>query len=371
MLLKNLNVVTSRGIKHCDIMVKDGKITDIGSFSGKGIDFNGCMALPSVIDMHVHCRDFNQRHKETVETATRAAISGGITGIVDMPNTDPPVDTEERFEKRRALFAEKAYCDYGINFNVTDDLSFFNGYKFIKLFLSDTTGHLMFKGDLDRVFSYKNPIAIHADLEGIKKCVKLSAKYGTKLHICHVSTKEEILFLKKHKDKNITVEVTPHHLLLPEGSESVKPNLRKKKDRETLWKELGRTIDVVASDHAPHTKKEKQEGAYGIPGIETVLPLMMNAAFGKKLPFKTLALLISENPASLVSKRKGFAKGKDADFTLIEKKEWDVDSAEFYSKSRFSPYDGMTLRGVVKKVILRGNIVYEGEEIKKVPTREM
>jgi len=163
MLFKNLSLVTSDGIKKCDILVKNGKIAGIGKFSGNGIDFKGRTAIPSVIDMHVHCRDFEQSYKETVETATKAAISKGITGIVDMPNTVPPVDTREVFEERKKLFKEKSYCDYGINFSVTKDLKFFDGYKFIKIFLTETTGKLLFKGDLDRLFSYRKPIAIHSD----------------------------------------------------------------------------------------------------------------------------------------------------------------------------------------------------------------
>ena len=371
MLFKNLNVVTSRGIKNCDILVENGKIRDMGRFSAKGTDFNGSMAIPSVIDMHVHCRDFSQDYKETVETATKAAISKGVTGIVEMPNTAPPVNNKEIFEKRRTLFKEKSYCDYGINFSVTEDLSFFNGYKFIKIFLTETTGKLLFKGDLDRLFSYKKPIAIHSDIKGIKECVKLSIKHGTKLHVCHVSTKDEVKFIKKYKNENITAEVTPHHLLLPKDSENVKPDLGEKEDREALWKELGKTIDVIASDHAPHTGEEKKRGAYGIPGIETFLPLTLDFAFRKKISFENLALLISENPSKIVSDKKGFEIGKDADFTVIEEKEWIVDSRKFYSKSKFSPFDGMNLKGIVKTVILRGKTVYDGKKIKKINCKEM
>ena len=371
MLFKNLSLVTSDGIKKCDILIKNGKIAGIGKFSGDGIDFKGSTAIPSVIDMHVHCRDFEQSYKETVETATKAAISKGITGIVDMPNTVPPVNTREVFEERKKLFKEKSYCDYGINFSVTEDLKFFDGYKFIKIFLTETTGKLLFKGDLDRLFSYRKPIAIHSDIAGMKKCVKLSMKYGTKLHICHVSKKEEIKFLKKYKTHNITVEVTPHHLLLPEGAENVKPDLGTEEDRKALWKELGRTVDVIGSDHAPHTIEEKKKGAYGIPGIETFLPLCLDLAFRKKISFETLALLISENPSRIVSEKKGFGIGKDADFTVVEDKEWIVDSRKFYSKSKFSPFDGMRLRGRIKTVILRGEIIYDGEKVKKIESREM
>jgi dihydroorotase len=306
-----------------------------------------------------------------VETATKAAVASGITGIVDMPNTVPPVDTEETFEQRRALFNSRSYCDYGINFCVTEDLTFFNGYKFIKIFLSETTGHLLFTGDLSRLFSYRQPIAVHADITGIKECVKLSLKYGTDLHICHVSTKEEIKFLKKYKNNHITVEVTPHHLLLPENTENVKPELGTEEDRKALWQELGKTIDIIASDHAPHTKEEKEKGAYGIPGVETLLPLSLDAAFRKRISFETLALLISENPSKRISATKGFAVGKDADFTVIEEKEWIVDPRIFYSKAQFSPFEGMNLEGAVKKVIIRGETVYDGETIRNIPCREL
>ncbi len=371
MLLKNLSVVTFTGITNCDILIENGKIAQIGKISAKGIDCEGSMALPSVIDMHVHCRDFEQKYKETVGTATKGAVAGGVTGVVDMPNTVPPVNNEKLFERRKELFKESSYCDYGINFSVTEDLSFFNEYTFIKIFLTESTGKLLFTGDLDRLFSYRKPIAIHAGIDGIKKCVKFATKYRTKLHVCHVATKEELKFLKKHKNKYITVEVTPHHLLLSEGSAVMKPPLGKREDREALWKELGSTIDVVASDHAPHTIEEKKKGAYGVPGIETILPLLLDAAYNKRISFETLVSVLSENPAKIVSNKKGFAVGKDADFTFIEEKEWTIDSKDFYSRSKFSPFNERKVRGAVKKVILRGETVYDGETVRKISCEQM
>ena len=370
MLFKNLAVVTTRGITHCDLLVESGVIKAIGKIPGKGTDFDGSMAIPSVIDVHVHCRDFDQRHKETVETATKAAVSGGITGIVDMPNTSPPVNTHDIFERRRSLFAEESYCDYGINFSVIENLTFFNGYKFVKIFLADTTGHLLFEGNLEKLFSCRKPVAVHADIAGIRECVKLSRKYGTRLHVCHVSTKEEIIFLKKYKDERITVEVTPHHLLL-DGTENVKPELGTDEDRSALWREMGDTIDIIASDHAPHTREEKIEGAYGISGVETLLPLTLDLALRNRLPFETLASLISESPSRLVGGTKGFGIGRDADFTVVEEREWIVDPSVFHSKSRISPFEGMHLKGAVNAVFIRGQMVYDGTEVRKIDAKEL
>ena len=363
MLYKNMNVITSQSIYMCDIEVDQGKITQIKKMiPGEGIDFKNKYVFPSVVDLHVHARDFNQSHKETVKTCTKAAARGGITTIVDMPNTDPPVVTKEIFEKRKKLFERDSLCDFALNFGVIDTLDEILKVNpfFVKVYLAETTGNLLFEGDAEKLLNLKVPVAIHSDLETTKKWCLLPHDI---LYICHVASKEEIKFLES---QNVIKEVTPHHLFLKENDDplfQVKPVLGTEEDRKALWENLTH-IDVIASDHAPHTPEEKMEGAYGIAGIETMLPLLLDAYNRRLLSLGDIALRLSENPCrllnSLLEFEKGFFVGADADFTVVDlKRKWVIKASEFYSKAKNSPFDKWKIKGDVCQTILKGNIIYE------------
>lgn len=365
MLYKNMKVITSRGIHRCDVEVDQGKITKIKRLiPGKGVNFKGHYVIPSVVDLHVHARDFNQAYKETVRTCTKAAVAGGITTVVDMPNTDPPVTTETMFEKRRKLFEVNSVCDFAINFGVVDTLEEIQKVEplFIKVYLAETTGRLLFTGDAKALLGMKVPVAIHSDLMTTRKWCKL--RKGI-LYVCHVASKAEIEFLRS---QNVVREVTPHHLFLTRNNNPlyrVRPVLGTEEDRRALWENLS-SIDVIASDHAPHTLQEKVEGAYGIAGIETMLPLLINAFNQGILSLHDIVLRVSENPCKLLNLllqlEKGFFVGADADFTVIDlKKQWTIKALKFYSKADHSPFEGWTIKGAITKTILKGNTVYEAD----------
>ena len=363
MLYKNMNVVTSKGILRCDVEIEQGTITQIKKLiPGTGTDFEGKYVLPSVTDLHVHARDFNEAYKETVKTCTQAALAGGITTVVDMPNTNPPITTKEIFEKRKRLFEKDSLCDFALNFGVIDTLEEVQKVNplFVKVYLAETTGNLLFKGDPKKLLDLNVPLALHSDLETTKKWYPL--KKGL-LYICHIATKAEIEFLQS---KEVIREVTPHHLFLERSADplsTVKPSLGTEKDRRALWSHL-HAIDVIASDHAPHTLEEKMKGASGIAGIETMLPLLLNAFNQNIISLQDIGLRLSESPChllnSLLNFKKGFFVGADADFTVIDlKKQWVIKASEFRSKAAHSPFDGWKIKGAILKTILKGNTVYE------------
>ncbi|MBU7000651.1 MAG: amidohydrolase family protein [Theionarchaea archaeon] len=358
-----MKVVTSRGIVECDVQVDHGKITQIKKdISGEGVDFAGSLVFPSVIDLHVHARDFNEKHKETVKTCTEAAVAGGVTTVVDMPNTNPPVITSEVFKMRKSLFERESVCGFALNFGVVDAVDEISKVTplFVKVYLSDTTGHLLFKGDAKELLSLKNPVAIHSDLETTKKWCRLNKGI---LYVCHVASKPEIEFLK---GQQVIREATPHHLFLTRNDNplsAVKPPLGSEEDRKALWSNL-RSIDVIGSDHAPHTLEEKLHGASGIAGIETMLPLLLHASNRGLLSLEDIAVRLCEVPCkllnSLLGYRKGFFVGADADFTVIDlKREWVINASEFKSKAKHSPFDGWKIRGRVVKTLVRGKTVFE------------
>jgi dihydroorotase len=365
MLYKNMHVVTSERVVLCDVEVDQGKIVSIKKdIPGTGIDFQGKYVVPAVIDLHVHARDFNQKYKETVKTCTEAAVAGGVTTVVDMPNTDPPVVTEKIFERRKKLFEQNAVCGFALNMGVVDTLQEIQKEHvnplFIKVYLTETTGELLFKGDAESLMGLKMPVAIHSDLETTKKWCALNKNI---LYVCHIASKPEIEYLHSLP---VIKEVTPHHLFLIRDNDplkEVKPPLGTTEDRNALWAHLD-SIDVIASDHAPHTYQEKMEGASGIAGIETMLPLLLNAYHKNMVTLQDIARKVSENPSrllnSLLGFQKGFFVGADADFTVLNlKKEWVINSSHFHSKANHSPFDGWKIKGGVDKTIVKGSLVYE------------
>lgn len=371
MLYKNMRVVTGNGVTECDVKIDRGTISEIKKvIPGKGIDFKGKYVIPAVADLHVHARDFNQKHKETVKTCTKAAAAGGITTVVDMPNTDPPVLTKDIFEKRKALFKRDSVCDFALNFGVVTSLEEILKVQpfFVKVYLAETTGNLLFAGDAEALMKLKVPVAIHSDLETTKKWCTLTRGM---LYVCHVASKPEIEFLTTQKvlrTQKVIREVTPHHLFLTRSDDPisrVKPALGTEEDRKALWAHL-HSIDVIASDHAPHTLEEKQNGASGIAGIETMLPLLLNACNKGMISLKDIARKLSENPNKLLNQilnlKKGFFVGADADFTVVDlKRQWTINASAFYSKANHSPFDGWVVKGAVVKTILRGNVIYEND----------
>lgn len=375
-----------------DILISDGVITAIGSgFSAdESVDAADCLVLPGLIDPHVHLREPGDTYKEDFKSGGRAAIAGGFTTVMDMPNNKLPTVTKERLDEKRRLAKEKALCDVRFHFGGTDS-NFAEVKKAdpqsLKLYLGKTTGELWLHDPtaLERHFANfqkDRPIVLHAcggnpdeekDLEktyaNIENCVSLAQKMRRRIHIAHASTGHELLLAKRWK--GCTAEVAPHHLFLskkdlerlgPYGK--VYPQLRSEQKRIELWKML-EGADCIATDHAPHTPEDKENGAAGYPGLETSLALMLDACAKGLLDRIWVVERMSSRVASTFG-LKGIGlleKGHSGDVTLVDpKKEWTVDASEFQTKCKWSPFDGKTLKGKVRTVIRAGKPLYVDNE---------
>lgn len=358
----NKKIVTPGGIKDCAVG-PDGAISVHDHLAG--VDA-ASLVVPGYADLHVHFRDFEQKRKETVETGSLAALAGGACAVADMPNTSPPVADRGSYFLRKKLFEDTCACDYLINFCAYDEYSLSQAASvdpfFIKVYLGETTGsYVLDPSLLERVFMLGKPIAIHAGYAGMKEALKLSARYSTQLHICHVSTKEEVELIAGAKTPLVTCEVTPHHLFL-EGDYPVKPPLAGERDRKALWNALGNVIDIVASDHAPHTLEDKAGGAYGVSGIETTVPLMVDAMLKKVISPETLYSCMHGAQASLLSGRGirfGLFDGSRSDFAVVGTDSIHaIDPSEFRSKAKHSPFEGMEVAARVEETWVRGKKRY-------------
>jgi dihydroorotase len=376
-----------------DILIADGVIASMGArapAADQTIDASGCLVLPGLIDPHVHLREPGDTYKEDFRSGGRAAIAGGFTTVMDMPNNRLPTVTRERLDEKKRLAKEKAICDVRFHFGGTD--SNFSEVEearpqSLKLYLGKTTGELLLRepGSLERHFEHfpkDLPIVLHAcddspdevkDLEktcaNIWTCIRLAQKTQRRIHIAHASTAREILLAKTWK--RCSVEVAPHHLFLSKHDlerlgpcGKVYPALRSEQERIGLWKALG-SVDCIATDHAPHTIADKKAGAAGFPGLETSLALMLDACAKGLLERTWVAERMSSRVADAFGlKGKGrLEKGCVADITIADPKmEWTVDAAEFETKCRWSPFEGKKLKGRVRTVIMAGKPLYVDNE---------
>jgi len=373
----------------CDVLIKGSKIAEIGkSLKGeKKVDGKGLLLLPGLVDPHVHLREPGAEYKEDFKTGSHAALAGGFTTIMDMPNNNPPTTTFIRLEEKKQL-AKKAACDIRFHFGGTDDnfpeVRKVNP-KSLKIYLGLTTGEFFLKrpDSLEKHFENIYPDSVlffHASGNGpeeqaleetfanIDRVRKLSDQYMRKFHIAHASCGKEVE-LAKHSER-ATVEAAPHHLFLNSkdakklGSRgSVYPELRSEKLRKSLWKQFS-NIDCIGSDHAPHTLEDKEEGAHGFPGLETTLSLMLDACSKKLLKLEDVIPMMSSRPAEIFAlENVGEIKvGGFADLVLVDlKKEWTVKGEELQTKCKWSPYEGRKLKGKVHSVFYRGRLVYEDD----------
>ncbi|NJE08228.1 dihydroorotase [Thermococcus sp. M39] len=381
------------------IGVDNGKITKFSKSPLKGEEIIETkvheVIMPGMIDVHVHLRDFNQKHKETVKSGTMAALHGGITTVFDMPNTDPPIMTKEIFEKREELFKKKSYADYALGILIAgncEEVKKANA-DFYKIFMGASTGGIYSENFEEDYKCASKRVSVHAEdyeliqkfperpniveVKAIEKALNASKKLKKSLHICHVSTKEGLKRILEESLLWISFEVTPHHLFLTKNDFEknpllkVYPPLRSKEDVRYLWQNF-KKIPIVASDHAPHTLDEKEEGAAGLPGLETELALLLTAHNKGMVSLWDIIEKTSLNPAKIFGiKNKGFEVGKDADLIVVNlKEEWKVEPEEFYTKAKWSPFEGWKLKGKVKMTLLRGKVVIEDDEIVGKPRGE-
>lgn len=418
MLIRGAQVVSPAGVVRADVRSENGVTLevapDISPRAGETvIDAIGLHLFPGVIDPQVHFREPGNTHKEDLETGSRAAAAGGVTSFLEMPNTNPPGTTAAMIRDKYALASTKCHVDFGFFIGATpDNLLELNSCPEacgIKVFMGSSTGTLLVseRKDLERIFATgRKLIAVHAEddamikankerlgdkatlqdhpfirspeaaLAATRLAVELAKKYGRRLHILHCTTEEEADFLRKEKVEGlISAEVCPQHFLLtaPEvygklGTYAqMNPPLREARHGKALWKALvDGVIDCTATDHAPHTREEKDKGyplaPAGMPGVETLFPLMLDRALNGHCSLPDLARWMCEAPARLygMAGKGKVAAGFDADYVLADlASSRTIRNGELHTRVNWSPYDGWTLKGAVRKTIVRGKIVYD------------
>jgi len=394
------------------------------------LNLKGCLILPGLIDAHVHLRDQQLAYREDFTTGTAAAAAGGITTVFDMPNNRPLTISAATLRERMQLAEKRILVNVAFNSAFPNRLEEIRrvvdeGAVGFKLFLLQQIGGINIDDDkalqdaFDAVSRTKVPIAVHAEdkatleaveksmrdagrndaeaflqthsaraeVKAIKRVARLAKNSGAHIHICHVSSAIglEAVLKAKIAGLSISCEVTPHHLLLT--SQHIKtlgnialmlPPLRTQTDTEVLWRAVKKaSIDTVASDHAPHSIEEKSEQSIwdvkpGVTGLETLLPLMLNEVNRGRLTVNELVRLTSEKPAEIfcLKDRGNLNEGSVADITVVDiKREHKINASKFYSKAKFSPFDGWKVKGKPVKTFVNGRLVMdEGIIVAKLPT---
>lgn len=362
-----------------DILVEEGKIKNLSKNltidNTEVIDCQGRLLLSGMIDPHVHFRDPGLTHKEDAESGSKAAIRGGVTSIIDMPNTIPLCTTVEELNKKREIYHHKSFCNYGFHFgadardNIKDIINAKN-FASLKIFLNESTGHMLIKDDtlLEKMFQSSRFIAVHAEGDAVDKAIYFANKYQNILYLCHISQQEELTYIKKAKEnnKNIFAEVCPHHILFNKSNETslltMKPQLRTKKDQEALLEALDSgLIDTWGTDHAPHLEEEKKSGlVYGIEGIEFALEILLTLAKEMQWSHQKVQQLYSDNIKKIFNIRnKNLVIGDDADFVIIDLNHgYEIQHSDIISKCSWSPYIGYKTTSQIHSTYIGGEMVY-------------
>lgn len=393
LLIKNAQIFWKGNLVRKNIFIENGKIRKIITNEVKAdevIDAKDKIILPGLIDPHVHFREPGLTHKEDFFTGSCAAAAGGITTFLDMPNTKPETINVERLEEKRRL-AKKSIVNFGFHFGGSKDdnveeIKNVKGIASVKVFMNESTGKMLVEDEeiLKKIFENSRLVIVHAENEMVAKAIQLSKECGNKLYLAHISSKSEIEVIQENKDSNIFVEVSPHHLFLTEQDKErlgsfaeMKPGLKTQEDQNALWEAINNNIvSTIGTDHAPHTAEEKHEinYPYGVPGCDTMLPLMLNAVNDERISLKKLVQLCCENPARIFKlKGKGFIEeGFDADLTIVDMNlEKEVINEEMFTKCKWSPFNGMMLKGWPIKTIVNGNIVFENGIINNIRGKEV
>ena len=434
LVIKNSKLVLPEKIVDAGLVIEDGKIKRVTKDKNlpdaeEIIDARGNYVLPGLIDAHVHFREPGASSKEDWFTGSSAAVAGGVTTVLDMPNTQPPTTTIRHLNEKREIARSKAIIDYGFHFGATidnsDELSRLgNDIASVKFYMSITTGSLIVDNDAVIFEEFgilrdkKILAAVHAEnhdmvehwfdrlkeregvdaldyansrpnicaADALNHMIFLSKMVGNSVHFCHVSTREEVGILRNSKDNRVTAEATPHHLFLTKrdikelGNYSkVNPPLRSREDQLELWNAIhSGVIDIIATDHAPHLPGEKERdiliASAGMPGLETMLPLLLNEVNKGNLTLIELSRLTATNPARIFRiENKGMIKeGYDADLVIIDlKKEERVDNSRLFTKCGWSPFDGWKLKGWPIKTLVRGNLVFDEGSIERIQGKEV
>lgn len=393
MLIRNCRIIVDGKEEITNIITSNGKIAVIdndikGDMYENVIDARGNYLLPGVIDPHVHMRDPGMTHKEDFTTGSMACAKGGITLFFDMPNTVPNTITKEALENKKKEMIGKSYVNYAFwfggskadNHEIVKEVQ--NEVIGTKVFMNVSTGNMLVEDEkiLENIFKSSKLVGVHAEGDMVKKAIELSEKCDVPVYLCHLSTKEEVEYVREAKKRGLKVygEVTPHHLFL--NVEDVKknpllrmkPELKTKEDNEALWEGIiDGTIDTIGTDHAPHRIEEKKEKLiFGIPGAENSLEMMLKAVRCDKISMEKLTKIMSENQAKIFGlENKGkIALWYDADMVIVDMTTDEVISQdEVVSKCGWTPYEGFEKGGKILTTIVGGKVVYNnGEFINKI-----
>ena len=417
-------------IEKIDIGIKDSKIVELGDLSKKDCEkkivVNNLIVLPGAIDSQVHFREPGLTHKEDIMNGTKGAILGGVTSIFEMPNTNPSTTTEAALNEKISIAQKNAYCNYSFfvgaakeNIENLKKLERLPGCCGVKIFMGSSTGDLLVEDDdsLRKILASGNRrVAVHSEdeyrlrerkhlvedskvsvsshplwrdsqtaIRSTERLLKIAQETKRKIHVLHISTGDEILILKKFKNFS-TCEVTPQHLFFyaPDCYENLgslaqmNPPIRDKSHNIGLWKGIEeKIVDVIGSDHAPHTLEEKKKEypncPSGMTGVQTILPIMLDFVNKGKLGINDLVRLLCYNPAKIYNmKSKGEIKiGNDADFSIVDlNKEFTITNEWIASKSGWTPYNGLKITGLPVFTVVNGKIVMQDSEIISPPIGE-
>jgi dihydroorotase len=420
LIIKNGSCYIEGKLINTDITVSGGKIKSIGKAdlnNHKVYDAANKIVLPGIIDTQVHFREPGSTDAEDLESGSRAAVLGGVTSLFEMPNTNPPTANLVEFEKKLKAAKNRMHSNYAFYFGATPtntnqlaQLKNVEGCCGVKLFAGSSTGNLLVdkEADIEKVISSSDRVvSIHSEDEDIiklrkkfirkgdvhshhewrnvecamsstRRVVKIAERYNKKIHVLHVTTKEEVDFLAMHK-KNVTFETTPQHLTLyaPDCYDNLgtyaqmNPPLRGKEHYDRLWTAIKNNIvDVLGSDHAPHLKANKDKvypnSPSGMPGVQTILPVMINHVNNGKLSLNQLINLMCENPCRIFGiKNKGFIKeGFDADLTIVDmNKEVTIKDEMIASKCGWTPFNNYKVKGFPVGTIVNGILVMSDGKI--------
>lgn len=333
------------------------------------------ITLPGFIDPHVHFRTPGQTNKEDFLTGTSAALAGGYTLVIDMPNNKVPITSRSLLQKKKEITKKQIVCDIGFHFgSLGDNLDDFgkveNKVFGLKLYLNKTTGGFIInKENLLKIYEAwpgNKPILVHAEEDVIDLVLETAAKTKKKTHICHISSTKELkaVIAAKKKGLPITCGITPHHLFLSSKEARrlgpfglMKPAIQKDY-KEFAWKNL-QWIDCIESDHAPHTKKEKLSKIppFGVPGLETTLSLLLNAYSEDKISIAEIKRLCHDGPVKIFNVR------QDSKIIIDEEEEWVIQNSKLFTKSKWSPFNNWKVKGKVKKVYIRNKLVFDNGKV--------
>lgn len=428
-ILTNAKAYLNGQIVDCSIAIEEDKIFKIGKETqmpnaDQKTNLKNLLVLPGLIDEHVHLRDEGKDYKEDFQTGTAAAVAGGFTTVLDMPNNEPVTMSAQTLRDRMGIASRKIlvnvgfYSEFPKKMREAQDIVSQGAVGF-KLFMGCQIGGLDIDNDESLIDGFKEaaklkfPVAVHAEdralltkneeklkqakknstaafqnahseqveLKAIQRLLKVSAPTGARLHFCHVSTEDGLnsIWEAKKSGRKVTCEVTPNHLMLSTNELErsgqmliMAPPLRNKKQVEALWKGLDAGwVDVLGSDHAPHALSEKSASSVwdvkvGVPGLETTLPLMLTQVKKNRLSIGQVVQLLAEKPAEIYGlKNRGYLEpGMNADLTVVDFNfKFKIEAAKFKSKAKYSPYDGWEVSGKPVKTYVNGSLVFDEDEI--------